>query len=143
MRIRRSNWVALIACGLATLLLPGCLFKMNHQLPPYTSFGGSAERAAPAQHFEDRGMKNYMLAGLMPWWTFGTKDLVEPPPGHHAENVKITTRFDWLDTVIWVVPGFFYGYYVWAPRHIEVEGDYVESKRPIIPAKSHARYSKQ
>jgi hypothetical protein len=39
---------------------------------------------------------------------------------------------------VWVIPGFFYGYYVFAPRHAKVRGNYVEGERSVVPAQGGA-----
>jgi hypothetical protein len=124
----------------AALVLPlsGCLFYMNHELPPNTTFGGRVEKGARIQHAENSKIKPYLLAGLLPYPFFPTKDMLEAPPqGKHLANVAIETEFNWFDTVVWVVPGFFYGYYVFAPRHAKVTGNYVDGSRQVVAAAAH------
>ena len=125
---------ALVAAALA-LPLSGCLFYMNHELPPNTTFGGRVETGAHVQHAESSKLKPYLLAGLLPYPFFPTKDMLKAPPqGKHLANVAIETQFNWFDTIIWVVPGFFYGYYVFAPRHAKVTGNYVDGPRKVVAA---------
>ncbi|HVH04827.1 MAG TPA: hypothetical protein VNE71_02375 [Myxococcota bacterium] len=125
---------ALVAVALA-LPLSGCLFYMNHELPPNTTFGGRVEKGTHVQHAENSKLKPYLLAGLLPYPFFPTKDMLKAPPqGKHLTNVAIETQFNWFDTIIWVVPGFFYGYYVFAPRHAKVTGNYVDGPRKVVAA---------
>ena len=125
---------ALVAAALA-LPLSGCLFYMNHELPPNTTFGGRVEKGAHVQHAESSKLKPYLLAGLLPYPFFPTKDMLKAPPqGKHLTNVAIETQFNWFDTIVWVVPGFFYGYYVFAPRHAKVTGNYVDGPRKVVAA---------
>jgi hypothetical protein len=122
---------------LLSVPLSGCLFYMNHELPPNTRFGGTAERGARAQLVESSKLKPYLLAGLLPYPGFATKDMLAPPrKGTHLSNVEIETRFNWFDTIVWVVPGFFYGYYVFAPRHATVRGRYVQGEAHVVPAQA-------
>ncbi|MFQ5514696.1 MAG: hypothetical protein ACE5FG_09675 [Myxococcota bacterium] len=121
----RTTLVPVLALALLT---SGCLFTVKHELPPNVYFGklphSSGERR---KNFEDKGMKNWLLAGLVPYSGWGSKDLLPKRPSvDRIENLSIETRFSALDTLIWVVPGFFYGYYIWAPRSIYVTGTQVE-----------------
>jgi hypothetical protein len=136
-RLARPLLVALLS-----LQLSGCLFYMNHELPPNTTFGGRAEKGARVQPSENSKLKPYLLAGLLPYPFFPTKDMLPPPRhGQHLANVEIETQFNWFDTIVWVVPGFFYGYYVFAPRHATVRGNYVSGDRHVVPASGVTRTS--
>jgi hypothetical protein len=122
--------------GLAALLvlpLAGCMFAMEHRFPDGTRFDREHD-VRVVDRVDDAGMKNYLLAGLLPWTRFGTKDLArDPGAGRHLSGTQVETTFNALDTVIWVVPGFFYGYYVWAPRHVGVKADVVqEGERSLL-----------
>jgi hypothetical protein len=128
--------------ALLSFQLSGCLFYMNHELPPNTTFGGHVEKGARAQPSESSKLKPYLLAGLLPYPFFPTKDMLAPPRrGQHLANVEIETQFNWFDTIVWVVPGFFYGYYVFAPRHATVRGNYVAGDRHVVPASGATRTS--
>jgi hypothetical protein len=82
----------------------------------------------PIVRFERSAMKNWLLAGLVPWSSFSSDDLLaENGPVLRYENLQVETEFNAIDTILWIVPGQFYGYYVWAPRHITVTGDEVRS----------------
>lgn len=125
-----------LARGLAALLalpLAGCMFAMEHRFPEGTRFDQERD-VRVVRRVDDSAMKNYLLAGLLPWTHYGTKDLVgEPGPGRHLSSTSVETTFNALDTVIWIVPGFFYGYYVWAPRHVGVKADVVqEGERSLL-----------
>lgn len=119
--------IALVAaCALAA---SGC-FSVSHKLPPHAYFGKLPK--APTEtstEFERSAMKNWLAAGLIPWSRFSSDDLLaESPSGVlRYENLEVKTEFNWMDTVIWIVPGQFYGYYVWAPRHITVTGEEIRS----------------
>lgn len=135
----RDGLRRLAAGAAAVALTSGCMFQMNHRFPPNTVFeAASAESgAAPPtlKSFEESGMKNYFLAGLVPYTRFGTKDLAEAPrAGQRLAVSEVETTFNALDTLIWVVPGFFYGYYVWAPRHVGMTARYVATDAPVVPA---------
>ena len=117
-----------LACGLMT----GCLFNVEHQLPPRAYFGklpaGSGQREFP---FKQEDRKNWYLAGWFAYSDWGVGDLVPPLERvERIEDLEIETRFSELDTLIWVVPGFVYGYYVWAPRTIRVSGTRVVATDP-------------
>jgi hypothetical protein len=117
-----------LAALLVLLALPlsGCMFAMEHKFPEGTRFDRE-RHVRVVRRVEDSRMKNYLLAGLLPWTRFGTKDIAEEPgAGRHLSGTQVETTFNALDTVIWVVPGFFYGYYVWAPRHVGVSADVVQ-----------------
>lgn len=123
------------ACAAAlALALSGC-FTMNHTFPPNTHFGRRPEGAVGIRPQADRAMKNYLLSGLFPWSSFGTKDLAKDPgPGRQLADVEVETQFDWLDIVIWIVPGQYYGYYVWAPRHVGYEAVLIENDGEVVAA---------
>ncbi len=112
--------------GLCAVALSAC-FSVPHKLPPHAYFGKlpAATAGENRARFERSAMKNWLLAGLVPWSRFSSKDLLdESGPGVvRYENLVVETEFNALDTLIWIVPGQFYGYYVWAPRHITVKGD--------------------
>ena len=117
---------------LATLgLLSGCLFNVEHRLPPRTYFG-----KLPAQASEQRvpfaleAPKSWYLAGWFAYTDWGAKDLLAATPATRVENVEIQTQFTRRDTIIWVIPGFLYGYYFWAPRTIRVTGTRVVASDP-------------
>jgi hypothetical protein len=132
--MKASNGIrAAVAAGLA-LALAGC-FTMNHTFPPNTQFGRRPEGAVGVRPAADEGMKNYLLSGLLPWTSFGTKDLAKDPgPGRQLADVEVETKFNWLDIVIWIVPGQYYGYYVWAPRHVGYKAVVVETGAPAVAA---------
>ena len=120
----RALVTASLACALA-----GC-FTVTHHLPPHSYFGKLPPTAGETvQPFQDSAMKNWLLAGLLPWSRFATNDLLaEQGAGPlRYQNLEVETEFTALDTLIWIVPGQFYGYYVWAPRHIKVTGEAVRS----------------
>lgn len=136
--MRRLGRLRLLATlGMAALVSgasTGCMFRMQHELPlnAYLNHepGGARRRA-----FDDEGMKNWALAGLVPYSDFGAKDLVESTTGREVSDLSVKTEFTGLDTLIWVIPGFAYGYYLWAPRHVKVSGEYVDGAAPpALPA---------
>jgi hypothetical protein len=119
------------ATAVATLVFASGCFSVRHELPEHTYFGRLP--AAPGerrQTFEDSGMKNWALAGLLPYsgWDSGNM-LAERNGAKRVEQLEIQTQFSRLDTVIWVVPGMFYGYYLWAPRTVSVRGTKVSNGR--------------
>jgi hypothetical protein len=113
-----------LALAVALAAAPGCMFRVRHELPPNTYFGhlpSSADERSTA--FEAHGMKNWALAGLVPYSSWSTDDLLQPPRGTtRIENLSVQTQFSTIDTIVWVIPGFAYGYYLWAPRTITVRG---------------------
>jgi hypothetical protein len=124
---------AALAAALA-LALTGC-FTMNHTFPPNTQFGRRPEGAVGIRPVADDGMKNYMLSGLFPWSRFGTKDMAKDPgPGRQLADVEVETKFNWMDIVIWIVPGQYYGYYVWAPRHVGYKAVVIENDGEAVAA---------
>jgi hypothetical protein len=134
--MKASNGMrAAFAAGLA-LALTGC-FTMNHTFPPNTQFGRRPDGAVGVRPAADEGMKNYLLSGLLPWTSFGTKDLAENPgPGRQLADVEVETKFNWLDIVIWIVPGQYYGYYVWAPRHVGYKAVVIDNDSEAVAATS-------
>ena len=122
----RTLHVAL-ACVLA-LAATAC-FSVDHKLPPHAYFGTlPASGSETHVRFERSAMKNWLLAGLVPWSSFSSDDLLaQNGPVLRYENLEVDAEFNAIDTILWIVPGQFYGYYVWAPRHITVKGDEVRS----------------
>lgn len=123
-RVARLLGLALF-CASAT---SGCLFTVQHELPPNVYFGHLPK--APAERsdrFIDQGMKNWALAGLVPYSGWSSKELFarNSRTTKRIEDLAIETRFGTIDTIVWVVPGFAYGYYLWAPRTVEVTGSRV------------------
>jgi hypothetical protein len=130
---RALRFRAALAVALA-LALSGC-FTMNHSFPPNTQFGRRPEGAVGVRSVGDKGMKNYLLSGLVPYTSFGTKDLAQDPgPGRRLADVEIETQFNWFDFVVSIVPGLYYGYYVWAPRHVGFEAVVVEDDSEVVAA---------
>ena len=116
------------------LALSGC-FTMNHTFPANTQFGHRPEGSVGVRPIADDGMKNYLLSGLFAWTSFGTKDLAKDPgPGRRLADVEIETKFNWMDIVIWIVPGQYYGYYVWAPRHVGYKGVLIDHDGEAVAA---------
>ncbi|MBW2281920.1 MAG: hypothetical protein JRG82_14355 [Deltaproteobacteria bacterium] len=122
----------LLAAFVCASLTTGCLFTARHELPANAVFGKFPEHSAAGERpFEDSGMKNWALAGFVPWTGWGSQRMLEehdPGSGLRIENLAIETRFGTWDTIIWVFPGFFYGYYLWAPRTVEVSGSVVHGQ---------------
>jgi hypothetical protein len=117
-----------------SLTLSAC-FTMNHSFPPNTQFGRRPEGAVGVRSVGDAGMKNYLLSGLVPYTSFGTKDLAKDPgAGRALADVQIETQFNWFDFVVSIVPGLYYGYYVWAPRHVGYKAVVVESHSEVVAA---------
>jgi hypothetical protein len=122
------------AVAVLSLSLSAC-FTMKHSFPPNTQFGHRPDRAVSVEPVAAKGMKNYLLSGLVPYSSFGTKDLAEDPgPGRRLADVEIETQFNWFDFVVSIVPGLYYGYYVWAPRHVGYEGVVIEDDSPVVAA---------
>lgn len=126
----KSSFARALAAASLAFALAGC-FTVRHELPPHAYFGKlPATSGETVQHFHDSEMKNWFLAGLVPWSFSASEDLLAKQAGGpplRYQNLEVETQFTWLDTLIWIVPGQFYGYYVWAPRHITVTGDAVRS----------------
>jgi len=117
-----------------SLALSAC-FTMNHTFPPDTQFGRRPAGATGVRSVGEKGMKNYLLSGLVPYTSFGTKDLAKDPgPGRHLTDVEIETQFNWFDFVVSIVPGLYYGYYIWAPRHVGYKAVVVESDSDVVAA---------
>jgi hypothetical protein len=110
--------LAILALGAS-----GC-FTVEYRLPPHTYFGQLPARSdEKAVDFDREAMKNWFLAGLFPWSKFSSDDLIAPDARvHRIESLELETRFSGLDTLVWVIPGQFYGYYLWAPRTLRVRG---------------------
>ena len=125
----RAALAAVLCVGLS-----GC-FTMTHTFPPNTQFGHRPDGAVSVEKVQDSGMKNYLLSGLLPYTSFGTKDLAKDPgPGRELADVQIETQFNWFDFIISIVPGLYYGYYVWAPRHVGYQGVVIERKGQTVAA---------
>lgn len=120
--------------AVVALIASGCMFKVNHVLPPHTYMGRApAGDGGMKRDFDRQGMKNWALAGLVPYTRWGTGDLLRSAGAvSRIEDLEVETRFSVVDTIVWVVPGFFYGYYVWAPRTIRVKGTEV-LREPSAP----------
>ncbi len=115
-----------IAFVLACIGATGC-FSVNHSLPENAYFGTlPARQPADGVPFETESMKNWALAGLLPYSGWTTSDVVARQLGPSANPPvqirSIETVFSPLDVLISIVPGAFYGYYIWAPRTIRVSG---------------------
>ncbi len=126
----KASWVRSLAAASLAFALAGC-FTVRHQLPPHSYFGKlPSSGGETVQHFHDSAMKNWLLAGLIPWSGYATDDLLAEQgrvgPLRY-QDLEVETKFTALDTLIWIVPGQFYGYYVWAPRHITVTGEAVRA----------------
>lgn len=133
-RLRRR--AARVVAAFLPLPLAGCMFAMEHRFPEGTRFDRERD-VRVVRHIDESRMKNYLLAGLLPWTRFGTKDIAKDPgPGRHLAGTSVETTFNALDTVIWIVPGFFYGYYIWAPRHVGVTAEVVEEGKPSLLGRS-------
>lgn len=127
----RSTPRSVVVTALFAIAATGC-FSVSHKLPPHAYFGKLPTQTAAGETragFERSAMKNWLIAGLIPWSSFSSDDLLEQgaPGVLRYEDLEVTTQFTALDTLIWIVPGQFYGYYVWAPRHITVKGEAVRS----------------
>jgi hypothetical protein len=113
------------------------MFRMTHKIPMDAYFNAEAPAGTRGHRFHAEGMKNFALAGVLPYSRFGTKDLVAESVdtrSGHLSNVAIETQFNALDTLIWVIPGFAYGYYLWAPRHVKIDAVHVPGSEQVIPA---------
>ena len=115
----------------ALMLFATACFSMEHRLPAGTYFGALPEQPGQVvQPFTVSGHKSYFLAGLFPYTTWGSSDLVRwKPPQARLEQLRIQTEFDWFDTLVWIVPGQVYGYYFWAPRTVRISGNQVSVPR--------------
>ena len=132
MKTTRMIRAALVAP--LSLALSAC-FTMTHTFPPNTQFGRRPEGSASVRPVGDKGMKNYLLSGLVPYTSFGTKDLAKDPgPGRELADVQIETQFNWFDFIVSIVPGLYYGYYIWAPRHVGYKAVVVESHTETVAA---------
>ena len=120
------------ALALAVALGSAGCFSVQHNLPPNAYFGtlpkgASASAAAePGIPFDTQARKNWALAGLFPYSGWGTPDLLAAQPnlgnGKLVQVRKIETIFDPVDVFVSIIPGAFYGYYLWAPRSIHIVG---------------------
>lgn len=132
-----KTWTLRIRAALVAALglaLSAC-FTMNHTFPPNSQFGRRPEGSVGVRSVGDAAMKNYLLSGLVPYTSFGTKDLAKDPgPGRRLADVEIETQFNWFDFVVSIVPGLYYGYYVWAPRHVGYQAVVVESHSDVAAA---------
>ena len=129
----RSKSLIAIAAASACLLASGCMFKTQHAFPQHTYFGRAPDAASVEKReaFAHEASKNWALAGLVAWSDWGVVDLApENRRNQRIENASLETIFDELDTVVWVIPGFAYGYYFWAPRTIRFAGDQVTGAQP-------------
>jgi hypothetical protein len=104
----------------------GC-FSVNHELPANAYFGTLPSGGAPPGiPFDRAARKNWALSGLLPYSRWDTSDLLasEPsvPTAGSVQIRMIETIFDPIDVFVTIVPGAFYGYYIWAPRTIHVSG---------------------
>jgi len=104
------------------LLASGC-FTMRHELPAGAHFGGRSEAAPAGTPLDRAASKNYALAGLVPYSSFGAAALLGPDAPPRIQIREIETVFAPFDVAISIVPGLFYGYYVWAPRTLHVRGE--------------------
>jgi hypothetical protein len=125
-----------IRCALAATLalaLTGC-FTMHHKFPPNTQFGRRPDGVVDVRPVADKRMKNYLLSGLFPYSSFGTKDMAKDPgEGRELADVEIESQFNAFDFIVTLVPGACcYGYYIWAPRHVGYQGMVVESSREPV-----------
>jgi hypothetical protein len=135
MKTKTMRRAATAALALMAGSLSAC-FTMTHEFPANTTFGGASLQSPPVRTIEDSSMKNWLIAGLIPWSKFDTDDMVGvPPKGQHVAVSEVDTTFNELDTLIWIVPGQFYGYYVWAPRHVGVKAKVVKDDAAVIPAR--------
>jgi hypothetical protein len=104
----------------------GC-FSVRHELPANAYFGRLPKgAAAPGIPFETQVHKNWALSGLLPYSRWSTSDLLAAQPGvptaGSVQIREIETIFDPWDVFVTVIPGAFYGYYVYAPRSLHVSG---------------------
>jgi hypothetical protein len=117
-----------LALGLA-LATSGC-FTVEHRLPAHSYFGRmSARPDETARDFDQTAMKNWFLAGLFPYSDFTSGSLVSTgSPVRRIEVSELETQFNTIDNIAWVIPGQFYGYYVWAPRHVRIRGREIRAR---------------
>jgi len=104
----------------------GC-FTVQHQLPKGSYFGTlPAQAGERVTAFDSEASKNWFLAGLVPYTDFGVQDLA-PAEGNapRIQGLEVETRFSEFDVFISVIPGLFYGYYIWAPRTVRIKGQQV------------------
>ena len=119
-----------VATSAATLLCSAC-FTVQHPLPAGSYFGtlpaaASRPGRASGERFDAEASKNWFLAGLVSYTDFGIDDLAPKVPANaHIEKLEVETRFSEYDVFISILPGLFYGYYVWAPRTVHIKGQVV------------------
>ncbi len=119
-----------VAYGLSLgMLCSGC-FTVEHQLPKGSYFGKLPTRSGErVQSFDEEAHKNWFLAGLFPYSSFSVEDLApQDAPPARIQNLAVETRFSEFDVFISVIPGAFYGYYLWAPRTIRIQGQQVRTE---------------
>lgn len=119
----------LAAAGLACLLvLPGCLYHVDHRFPVDATFGGIRTNPAQRTPFRSVRVKRYILGGTLPWsFSYnGSRKLVASAPGRRIEELQIRTRFSLFDSLLRLVP---YLSYVLNQRTVEVRGIYVDPSR--------------
>ena len=109
---------------LALLVLPGCMFRVQHELPMDATFG-QATGDSVRTPFENTRVKRYLLGGTIPWSLSysGSSKLVDDAPGRRVEALEIETRFSPFDALLRFVP---YMGYLLSQRTVEVRGVYVD-----------------
>jgi hypothetical protein len=107
------------------LVLPGCLYHVEHELPVDATFGDVRTLSAQRTPFRNVRVKRYLLAGTLPWsFSYhGSRKLTEHAPGRRIEDLEIRTRFSPIDALMRFVP---YLSYVLNQRTVEVSGVYVD-----------------
>ena len=124
--MRHSARTRLLALAIA-IGSAGC-FSLQHELPPNAYFGTLPRGATGGTGvtFDDQTFKNWALAGLLPYTSWSTSQLLaEQPAVRDAKSIQIReieTVFSPFDVAVSIVPGAFYGYYVWATRTVHVTG---------------------
>ncbi len=133
----RSQMASLSALLVLAVVNSACFSIKHYDLPMDAYFNHEEVGNAKVSRFEETRMKNFLLSGLFPYSRFGAKDIVEAAPGRKISGLEITTEFNALDVFVTLIPGMAYGYYVWAPRHITVKGQYLDGNvTPTIPART-------
>ncbi len=107
------------------LLLPGCMYHVEHSLPVDATFGDVRATPALRTPFRNVRVKRYLLGGTLPWsFSYnGSRKLTEHAPGRRIEDLEIRTRFSPFDALMRFVP---YLSYVLNQRTVEVSGVYVD-----------------
>jgi len=132
----RTQLIGIVSMVLFSTVLSGC-FTMKHGIPMDAYFNQEPAGNARTTSFENTRMKNYLLSGLFPYSRFGTKNMVEVKPGRKITGLEIQSQFNEFDFFVTLIPGLAYGYYIWAPRHVSVKGQYMDGDVPkTIPARS-------